>query len=86
MIGVDILFVGKTETIPWEAAKVTTHVTEGLKVAILDGGMSSGRPSIMMRVPLNGDNVAIVVEMSARHWNAINAAIMGRYPDLLVGD
>lgn len=85
MIGLDILFVGKDEKIKWPEAEVSSHVTEGLSVAVLDKGTASGRPSLMMRVPLEDGTVAIV-EMTARHWNAVNAAIMGRYPDLLKGD
>lgn len=85
MIGIDITFCGKNETIDWDAKTVSSHVTDGLKVAILEGGTASGRPSIMMRVPLADGTVALV-EMTARHWNAVNAAILGRYPDLLKGD
>lgn len=85
MIAIDIEFCEKNETLPWDAKTVSSHVTDGLKVAILEGGTSSGRPSVMMRVPLADGTVAIV-EMTARHWNAVNAAIRGRYPDLLEGD
>lgn len=60
MIGLDITFCGKDESIGWDEATVSSHVTDGLEVAILEGGTSSGRPSIMMRVPLADGTVAIV--------------------------
>jgi hypothetical protein len=86
MIAIDITFCGKGETIfGWPATPVSSTVRDGLKVAILDGGTASGRPSVMMRVPLEDGTVAIV-ELTARHWNAVTAAILGRYPDLLKGD
>ncbi len=85
MIAFDLQFVGEQDTIKWEAADVSSHVTDLLAVAVLDKGMASGRPSCMLRVPLADGTVAIV-ETSARVWVAVATAIMGRYPELLEGD
>lgn len=85
MIWFDIKFVGQHETIDWPPAEVSSHVTAQLAVAVLDGGMKTGRPSVMLRVPL-ADGTVAVVETSARIWCAVAAAIHGKYPDLLKGD
>lgn len=85
MSHVDIQFVGVNDKIKWEAAEVSTHVKDAIAVAILDKGMETGRPSVMMRVPLEDGTVAIV-EMSCRIWCGVASAIMGKYPDLLAGD
>ncbi len=85
MIGFDLQFVAKDGTIKWEPAEVSSHVKDGLAVAVLDGGMQTGRPSVMLRIPL-ADGTVAVVETSARVWCAIASAIHAKYPDLLVGD
>lgn len=85
MIGFSIQFVAADEKIDWPAAEVSSHVKDDLAVAILDKGMQTGRPSVMLRVPLEDGTVALV-ETSARVLCAIAAAIHGKYPDLLVGD
>ena len=85
MIGFDLKFVGEHETIDWAPADVSSHVTNDLAVAVLDKGMQTGRPSIMLRVPLADGTVAIV-ETSARVWCAVATAIKAKYPNLLDGD
>lgn len=85
MIGFAIQFVPADGKIDWPAADVSSHVTDDLAVAILDKGCASGRPSVMLRVPLADGTVAIV-ETTARIMVAIGRAVHGRYPDLLEGD
>src|SRR5262249_39753680 len=58
------------------------HFSEGetIKVAVLDGGMASGKPSVMFRIDLpNGRTV--LAETSARLFVMAAAAIVGRWPD-----
>lgn len=85
MISFNIQFVGEHETIKWKEGKISSHVVDSLEIAILDKGMETGRPSAMIRVPLEDGTVAIV-ETSARIMVAIGRAIIGKYPDLLDND
>ena len=53
-----------------------------LQVAVLDGGLVSGRPSVAIRADLP-DGRTVVVETSARLFVTAAQAIHARYPDLL---
>lgn len=63
------------------------HLREGppIQVAVLDQGMSSGRPSVAMRIDLP-DGSSIVAETSARLFATAARAIMAKYPDLFDDD
>ena len=52
-----------------------------LEIAVLDGGMSSGRPSIAIRLNLADGRVAII-ESSALAFCSAARAIKSRYPTL----
>lgn len=54
-----------------------------ISVAMLDGGLASGRPSIAIRIDLP-DGRTVVAETTARLFCTAARAIMGRYPDLFV--
>jgi hypothetical protein len=56
-----------------------------IEVAVLAGGMTSGRPSLMIRIDLP-DGQTVMAETSARLFCTAARAIMGRYPDLFVDD
>lgn len=60
------------------------HLTEGnpIKIAVLTAGMTSGRPSIAIRIDLPG-GPAIVAETSARLLVSIGRLIEAKYPNLL---
>lgn len=58
-------------------------------VAVLDGGMETGRPSIAIRLPLKGavkvgklEPTDIVFETSARLFCTAAKMIMAKYPEL----
>jgi hypothetical protein len=52
-----------------------------IRVMVLDGGLTSGRPSVAIGVELpDGSN--LVVETTARLFCAAAKAIMAKYPDL----
>lgn len=52
-----------------------------ISVAVLDGGLKSGRPSIAIRIDLP-DGRCVVAETTARLFCSAARAIMGKYPDL----
>jgi hypothetical protein len=54
-----------------------------IRLAVLEHGLTSGRPSIAMRIDLP-DGKTVVVETSARLFCTAANAIMARYPDLFV--
>ena len=56
-----------------------------IQVAVLDKGMTSGRPSVGLRLDLP-DGQHVLAETSARLFCAAAKAIMARYPDLFDGD
>ena len=59
------------------------HVAEGetIKICALDGGMSSGKPSVCVRIDLP-DGRVVLAETSARLFVMAAAAIVGRWPDV----
>ena len=52
---------------------------------VLDGGMSSGKPSVMLRIDLP-DGRTVLAETSARLFCTVGRMIMARYADLFEGD
>ena len=54
-----------------------------IQVAILDGGLTSGRPSVALRIDLP-DGKYVIAETSARLFCAAAKAIIAKYPDLFV--
>lgn len=56
-----------------------------IQVAVLDAGMSSGRPSVCMRLDLP-DGTVVLAETSARLFCAAARQVMAKYPDLFEGE
>jgi hypothetical protein len=56
-----------------------------IAVAVLDGGMASGKPSLTLRLDLP-DGRTVLAETSARLFCSAARAIMAKYPDLFEGD
>ena len=54
-------------------------------LAVLGGGMASGRPSIALRIELP-DGTTVIVETSARLFCTAARAIMAKYPNLFEDD
>ena len=52
-----------------------------IQVAVLDGGMTSGLPSVALRLDLP-DGRVVVAETSARLFCAAALAILARYPQI----
>lgn len=58
------------------------HSKDIAAVAMLNGGMVSGRPSVAFRIELD-DGSTVVAETSARLFVSAARAIHARHPDLL---
>lgn len=56
-----------------------------LELAILPGGMSSGLPSVAIRVDTPNGGPIVVVETSARLFCTAARMIMAKYPKLFEG-
>jgi hypothetical protein len=61
--------------------KQVIHITEGMGVCALDGGMASGKPSVCFRIDLP-DGRVVLAETSARLFVMAAAAIVGKWPDV----
>jgi hypothetical protein len=56
-----------------------------IQVAVLDGGMKSGLPSVCIRIELP-DGRTVLAQTSARLFCLAARAIMAKYPELYDGD
>jgi hypothetical protein len=64
------------------------HIGDGgqpIRVAVLDKGMRSGRPSVAIRLETH-DGTVIIAETSARLFAQAGRLIAAKYPDLFEGD
>lgn len=91
MIPMVISFVAKGPLVETEwpdlAREDCIHLGNGapaLRVAVLEGGMESGKPSIALRIDLP-DGKSVIAETSARLFCTAARTIMARYPDLFDG-
>jgi hypothetical protein len=69
-------------------SKILNLMGEGappIKIALLAGGMESGRPSVTFRIDLP-DGRSLLTETSARLFCATARTIMAKFPDLFAGD
>lgn len=61
------------------------HLPDGAwNIAVIPGGMASGRPSIALRLDLP-DGKVVVTETSLQAWVAATAAMRARYPEPFAG-
>lgn len=71
--------------------KTFLHTTSEIKVAVLDRGMGSGKPSVAIRINLaesvavgeNDSSEIVLAETSARLFCLAANMIMAKYPGLL---
>ena len=70
----------------WPELADNPLVRDGLiaGLAVLDKGMGSGRPSVALRIEVEGKPV--IAQTSARLFCTAARAIMVKYPDLFEGD
>lgn len=88
MIGMTVSFVqtgpvSETEWPDLEREKCIHLESDAppIKVAVLEKGMATGRPSIALRIDLP-DGQTVIAETSARLFCTAARAIMARYPKL----
>lgn len=86
MPALNLAFMGLQDETPWPdlKGKSVIHLGKGappIGVAVMEHGMTSGQPSIAMRLTLpNGETV--IAETSARLFCTAARAIISRYPNL----
>ena len=56
------------------------HLTSPFTVAVLDGGMESGAPSLAIRLDLP-DGRVVVQETSLGAWLMVTAGLRGEFPE-----
>jgi hypothetical protein len=88
MISMNIIMQGDNCWPDLADDKVVIHLGEGSKpiqVAVLDGGLKSGRPSVAIRTDLP-DGTVVIAETTARLFVTAARAVLAKYPDLFEGD
>lgn len=84
MIPLNIAFIGKDDPPPWTGNFIDCGVLEDVNV--LEGGMTSGLPSLAFRIKLpvqEGMQLYAVVQQTGRQIVTLARMIMARYPDLM---
>jgi hypothetical protein len=87
MISMNIILDGDNAW-PDLKGKEIIHMANGappIQVAVLKGGLASGRPSVALRIDLP-DGRFLIAETSARLFCTAARAIQNRHPDLFEGD
>jgi hypothetical protein len=84
MVPLSIIHHFKSDPPLWPAPQGTRFVDAGVlaDVAILDEGMESGLPSVMIQLKLP-DGTVVVAQQTARMMVMLGRAIMAKYPTLL---
>lgn len=60
------------------------HVVRTWRVAVLNGGMSSGLPSVALAIPLP-DGRTVIAETSLANWTAVTIAARAAFPEAFLG-
>lgn len=81
MIRLDVLF-GDGQFQDWKDKKITHIKDAAVRVAVLDKGMTSGKPSVAVGIELP-DGQVVIFETSARLFCTAGLAIQARHPGLL---
>ncbi len=86
---VDVKIVRNGDRAPWpdiaDAAAPTAVVHDGRwQVALLEGGMASGKPSVALRLDLE-DGRTVISQTSLEGLIATLAAARGAFPDVFAG-
>lgn len=88
MPAMTITLDGEENFPPLKSHQRVVHVGDGgqpIRVAVLDHGMASGRPSVAIRIDLH-DGTVVIAETSARLFAQAGRLITTKYPDLFEGD
>lgn len=89
MPAITLRIVRRGDPAPWPdlapGSQPFTHLDEdALQVAVLEGGMTSGKPSVALRIDLPGGQV-VVVENSMAAWIAATSGMRGAFPEAFAG-
>lgn len=85
MPAMDLRIIRQGDPPPWTDISEAIHLPDDTwKVAILEGGMTSGKPSLALRFELP-DGKIVIAETSVAAWSAVTVAARGAFPDLFVG-
>jgi hypothetical protein len=68
----------------WFQGKDEFHPDAKIELAISPHGLSSGKPSVLMRITVDGKS--FVVPTTARLFATMGKMITARYPDLFEGE
>lgn len=85
MIGMTVTFHKPDDPPLWpdlEARKVVSEGTTMGNVAVIEGGMVSGSPSVMFRIGLP-DGSYVIAQQSAKQIATLGRMLMIKYPTLL---
>jgi hypothetical protein len=78
---IDVMIVKRAGGPAWPELESVMHLPDALwRVAAMEGGMSSGAPSIALRLDLP-EGVSILAETSLAAWIAATAAFRGAFPE-----
>jgi hypothetical protein len=73
----------------WKRRKLI-HITDqpgiAIQVAVIEGGLESGLPSIAIRIDLPDGRTSVVAETTARLFCMAARIVMAKYPDLFEGE
>jgi hypothetical protein len=86
MPALDIKIVRFGDEVPWPEVdrEQILHYTDTMKVAVLEGGMSSGKPSVALRIDLD-DGRTLIAETSLDLLIGVLATAHGAFPQSFVG-
>ena len=83
MIPMSVVFHKRTDPPLWPGSpEPLIHAGTLQHVAVLDGGMESGLPSIMVRIDLPGGQGQVIAEQTARQIATLGRMLMAKYPHL----
>lgn len=82
---INVSIVRRDDPPPWSDAKEIAHLPDQpWLLAGLEGGMSSGKPSIALRLELS-DGQSVIAETSIAAWIAATCALRGAFPEVFIG-
>lgn len=84
MPSADIKIIRQNDPPPWDDGKPFAVAQEHFECGLLEGGMSSGAPSVMMRFTLP-DGSYVISQTSLGVFTSILAAARGAFPEAFDG-
>lgn len=79
-----IVRLGDPPPLPADTDAIAVPAEATWTVIALEGGMTSGKPSIALRLPLP-DGRAVLAQTSLQAWIAVTCALRAAFPDVFAG-